>query len=367
MVVDPPARHATGLPLPEPFGVTADGERVHRFLLIGRQVEMAILTYGGVVQSLVVPDARGHRANIVLGFSSLSGYQGAGSAYFGAIIGRYANRIGGATYELDGQRVSLTANDGRNHLHGGDSGFDKQVWRARTEHRSDGVALTLWRTSQDGEEGHRGTVEVEVSYVLADDDAVRIEYRAATTHDTIISLTNHALFNLAGEGRGTILGHELQVDAETYTEIDSELVPTGRIVSVEGTPLDFRRPTKIGARIGSEHAQLRVAGGYDHNFVLRTREQAVALRRAARLVDPISGRELRVSTTEPGLQVYTGNRLDGSLVGASGRRYDRFAGVALETQRYPDSPNRPDFPSAVLRRGELFRSVTELRFGSARR
>lgn len=261
MMVDPPARHTTGLPLPEPFGVTTAGEPVDRYRLIGQKVELAVLTYGGIVQSLLVPDARGRLANVVLGFSYLDGYLAAANAYFGAIIGRFANRIAGGKYELDEQTVYLAQNDGRNHLHGGKVGFDKRVWRARTQHRFDGVALTLRRTSHDGEEGYRGAVEVEVSYVLTPDDVVRIDYRATTTRPTAISMTNHTLFNLAGEGNGTILDHELQIDAQAYTEVDSELIPTGALRTVEGSPLDFRKRTKIGARIGADHEQLLLAGG----------------------------------------------------------------------------------------------------------
>jgi aldose 1-epimerase len=293
----------------------------------------------------------------------MDGYLAARHTYFGAIVGRYANRIRGACYQLDGHTVHLTANEGRNHLHGGHVGFDKHVWRAEAQQREDGVALTLSRTSEDGEEGYPGAVQAEVSYVLTADRVVRIEYRAVATRATVINMTNHSLFNLAGEGNGTILGHELQIAARAYTPIDDELIPTGELAPVEGSPLDFRMRAKIGARIGADHDQLRRAGGYDHNFVVTASAGPAALRLAARLVDPASRRSLEVHTTEPGLQVYTGNRLDGTLFGASGRPYERFAGIALEAQRFPDSPNRASFPSAVLRPGEAYCSVTELRLG----
>lgn len=301
---------------------------------------------------------------MVLGFSTLEGYLSAPDAYFGAVVGRYANRIARGRFELAGQQHQLTCNEGRNHLHGGSHGFDKRLWKARARRDDDDVALVLSRTSADGEEGYPGALEVEVAYALGFDDVIRIEYRAATTRPTIVSLTNHALFNLSGEGAGTVLGHELELNAERYTPTDDEQLPTGILAAVEGTAMDFRRPTVLGSRIEATDEQLTLAGGYDHNFALA---EACDLegRFAARLVERGSGRSLEIHTSEPGLQMYTGNRLNGTLFGTSGRRYQRFAGIALETQRFPDSPNNANFPSAALAPGALFESRTELRFGIA--
>jgi aldose 1-epimerase len=345
------------------FGVAPNGDSVDRYVLASSIVSLAVLTYGGILQTLEVPDREGVRTNVVLGFSSLDGYLSAPDAYFGAVVGRYANRIARGQFELAGQRYQLTCNDGGNHLHGGRHGFDKRVWKARTRQDDDEVAVVLRRTSADGEEGYPGALEVEVTYAVTTDNVVRIEYRAATSRPTIVSLTNHALFNLTGEGIGTILGHDLELHADRYTPTDRDQIPTGALAAVEGTALDFQRPTKIGTRIGAAEEQLILAGGYDHNFVLAGASH-VAARLAARLVDQTSGRTLEIRTTEPGLQVYTGNRLNRTLVGSSGRRYERFAGIAVETQRFPDSPNRHDFPPAALSPKELFHSRTELHFGT---
>jgi aldose 1-epimerase len=343
--------------------VAPNGDSVDRHVLTSSTVRLAVLTYGGIVQTLEVPDRKGVRSNVVLGFSSLDGYLSAPDVYFGAVVGRYANRIARGQFELAGRRYQLTRNDGGNHLHGGRQGFDKRVWKARTRQDDDEVAVVLRRTSADGEEGYPGALDVEVTYALTTDNVVRIEYRAATTRPTIISLTNHALFNLSGEGVGTILGHDLELNADRYTPTDREQIPTGALAAVEGTALDFQRSTNIGSRIGAADEQLILAGGYDHNFVLAEASHGAA-RFAARLVDQTSGRTLEIRTTEPGFQVYTGNRLNGTLIGCSGRGYERFAGIALETQRFPDSPNRPDFPSAALAPKELFHSRTEWHFGT---
>ena len=345
------------------FGVTLSGETVDRYVLTSPTTRLAILTYGGIVQALEVPDRTGAQSNVVLGFSTLDGYLSAPSAYLGAIVGRYANRIARGQFELAGQRHQLTRNEGRNHLHGGAHGFDKRIWKARTRRRDDEVALILGRTSADGEEGYPGALDVEVTYALGFDNVIRLEYRAVTTRATVVSLTNHALFNLSGDGVGTVLGHDIELNAERYTPTDSELIPTGALAAVEHTPFDFRRLTKIGSRIDAEDEQLILAGGYDHNFVLAG-DGYDEPRLAAILVDNDSGRTLEIRTTEPGLQVYTGNRLNGRLVGTRGRAYERFGGVALETQRFPDSPNKQDFPSAVLTPSGIFRSRTEIQFGT---
>jgi aldose 1-epimerase len=330
------------------FGTT-QGLGVDRYILTrAGGVEISILTYGGIIQAIRVPDRSGTSANIVLGFSELDGYLAAGDAYLGVIVGRCANRIAHGEFTLDGRVHRLSRNEGDNHLHGGHFGFDKKVWQARPGIGEREVAVVLSHTSEDGDEGYPGKVDVEVVYSLTLDNVVRIESRAVTTQATVVNLTSHSLFNLAGEGRGTVLEHELWLGADRYTPVDPELIPTGQLAPVAGTPLDFRRPAEIGSRLG---------GDYDHNFVLN--ERAVS---AARLLDRRSGRALEIRTTEPGLQLYTGGKLDGTLVGASGHRYERFAGVALETQRFPDSPNHAQFPSAVLRPGERYESTTELRF-----
>ena len=346
----------------QPFGILADGAQVDLYTLRrGGGVEVGILTYGGIVQSLLVPDRTGRVANVVLGFPELSDYVAAGSLYLGAIVGRYANRISGGRFSLDERTHQLARNEGRNHLHGGHLGFDKKVWRARTRQSDTEVGVVVRHSSPDGDEGYPGALEIEVAYSLTRDDVLRVAYRAVATRPTIVSLTNHSLFNLAGEGVGDVLAHLLEIDADAYTPVDSDLIPTGELAQVRETPFDFRRPATIGSRIHVGDPQLVIAGGYDHNFVLN--ERGGLLQPAARLTDRASGRSLEVRTTEPGLQIYTGNRLDGTRTGTSGRPYERFAGVALETQRFPDSPNQSHFPSSVLRPGMTYRSATELHFG----
>jgi len=324
-------------------------------------VEISILSYGGIIQSIRVPDRTGASENVVLGFSDLDDYLAAGDAYLGAIVGRCANRIAHGQFTLDGRAHRLTCNEGDNHLHGGHAGFDKKVWRARPRVGEREIAVVLSHTSEDGDEGYPGKVDVEVVYSLTLDNVVRIECRAVTTHATVVNLTSHSLFNLAGEGRGTVLEHELWLEADRYTLVDPELIPTGELAPVAGTPMDFRRPAEIGSRIGETFDQLFLGSGYDHNFALDARDPSAP---AARLADGRSGRVLEISTTEPGIQLYTGGKLDGTLVGARGSVYQRFAGVALETQRFPDAPNHAHFPSAVLRPGERYESTTELRFSS---
>jgi aldose 1-epimerase len=341
----------------ESFGITPNEELVERYVLTSPNVELSVLTYGGVVQALRVPDREGRVANVVLGFPTLTGYLAARDTYFGAIVGRYANRIARGRFDLDGRTHQLTRNEGRHHLHGGHLGFDKKVWNARPQRTDDAVSILLDRASPDGEEGYPGTLTTQVAYSLTEDDVVRIAYRATTSRPTIVNLTNHSLYNLGGESSPTVLAHELQVAADAYTPADRELIPTGQVLPVAETPLDLRQKVKIGERIADAGAQLASAGGFDHNYVLGDAEVA------ARLFEPCSGRMLELRTTEPGLQVYTGNRLDGTLVGTHGRAYGRFAGVALESQRFPDSPNHPAFPSAVLLPGETYSSLSELRFG----
>jgi len=346
----------------EPFGSTPDDVPVERLTLAVSDVEVSLITYGAAVQQLWAPDPGGQRANIALGFASLQGYVANGGHYFGAVVGRCANRIARGGFTLDGDRHQLVRNDGDHSLHGGPRGFDRRVWRvtaATTDSHRARVVFSY--TSADGEMGYPAELAVEVAYTLGEDRSLRIDYRATTDRPTIVNLTNHALWNLSGEGAGTIEDHVLTLRAGSYTPVDGALIPTGDVVPVAGTPLDFRVPTAIGGRIRDVFEQIALARGYDHNYVLDRTGASPAL--AALLEDPRSGRNLEVHTTEPGLQLYSGNFLDGTLTGTSGRTYGRHEGVALETQHYPDSPNRKNFPSTVLRPDDVFESSTILRFG----
>jgi aldose 1-epimerase len=350
------------------YGKTAVGQTVTEYALTNAQgASVRILTYGGIVTELYVPDRDGHLANVVLGRPSLAAYE-AKNPYFGALIGRFANRIAGGVFELDGVSYRLPLNQGPNHLHGGARGFDRRLWRGEPARDPDGPSLTLRYTSADGEEGYPGTLDVIAKYVWTDDAVLRVSFEATTDAPTIVSLTNHSYFNLAGEDSGTICDHVLTVDAESYTPVDQALIPTGEIAPVGGTPFDLRAGARLGQMIRTAHPQIEIARGFDHNFTLvgwdaSGRRRAADLRRAARLEDPRSGRTLEIHTVEPGIQVYTGNALDGTLTGTSGGNYRQGDGIALETQNFPDAPNQPGFPDAVLRPGETYRSVTEYRFG----
>jgi aldose 1-epimerase len=347
-----------------PFGKLPDGEAVELFTLSRPSgLKVAITSYGGYLVSLLAPDRTGRLTDVVLGYPDLAGYLG-DTVFLGSLIGRYANRIAQGRFTLGGRAYALATNDGPNHLHGGKAGFGRRLWRGAIVSGPARDALELRLTSPDGEEGYPGTLDVTVVFSLTADQGLRIDYAATTDAETIVSLTCHACFNLAGEGSGDVLGHELQVEAEEFTPVDATLIPTGERRRVEGTPLDFRSPTAIGAHVGDADEQLKVGGGYDHYLILRG--QAGALRPAARVVEPRSGRALEVLTTEPGLQLYSGNFLDGSIVGKSGRAYGRRGGLCLEAQRFPDSPNRPEFPSAVLRPGQAYRQTTVYRFGVVR-
>lgn len=344
------------------FGTLSNGKKIDVYTLRNSGgMRVKILTYGGILQSIEVPGSGGEFANVTLGFDNLSDYVKK-SPYFGCITGRYANRVAKGRFTLDGKRYRLAANDGPNHLHGGVKGFDKRIWKAEPFKRHDSVGLVLTYTSPDGEEGYPGTLRTKVVYTLTGDNRIRMDYRATTSRPTIVNLTNHAYFNLRGEGNGRILGHELQINASRYTPVGKTLIPTGRIARLGGTPLDFREPTAIGERIDSRNQQMVRGGGYDHNYVLDSRGQGLEV--AARVVEPDSGRVLEVITDQPGLQFYSGNFLDGTLRGTSGRSYPKRSGFALESQHFPDSPNHTNFPSTVLRPGDVYRTTTIYAFST---
>lgn len=341
------------------YGTLDDGTEVHRLVLQAPASRVAVLTYGAAIERLEVPDRAGRMGNVVLGLRSLADYA-ARSPYFGAIVGRYANRIAGGRFALDGREYHLARNDGPNSLHGGSRGFDKRVWDVVA---ADSRRVELAYTSPDGEEGYPGTLRVRVAYALEGDRALRLDYRAETDAPTVLNLSNHAYWNLGGEGSGTVLDHELLIEADHFLPVDAGAIPTGELRPVDGTPFDFRRPAPIGARVRADDPQLLVGRGYDHCWALRD-GVVPAPRRAARLRDPASGRVLDVLTDQPGLQFYSGNFLDGSLIGPGGRAYRQGDGVALETQHFPDAPNRPGFPPTVLRPGGVFHSTTLLRFSA---
>jgi aldose 1-epimerase len=342
-----------------PFGRLSDGRAVTLYTLRNRNgVEADITNYGGALVSMRVPDRRGRLGDVVLGYDDAGGYE-TDQTYFGAIIGRYANRIARGRFTLDGREHQLAINNPPNHLHGGPGGFNKVLWRARERRRAEGPALELSYLSRDGEEGYPGNLSVTVTYVLTRADELRIEFAATTDRPTVINLTNHAYFNLAGAGSGKILDHVLRIDAARFTPIDETSIPLGELRPVRGTPFDFRRPTAIGARIEQADEQLRRGRGYDHNFVLSRRGARPTL--AAEVYEPRSGRVLQVLTTEPGLQLYTGNFLDG-VRGKGGQVYNIREGFCLEAEHFPDSPNRPAFPSTVLRPGDRFRQTTIYKF-----
>lgn len=342
------------------FGRTPQGQAVTVFTSTNANgVEARVIDYGGIVVSLKVPDRKGRFTDVVLGHPTFEGYLTAPS-YFGAIIGRYGNRIAKARFVLDGQTYPLAPNNGPNHLHGGVKAFDKVMWTAAPLETKDGVGLTFTYTSRDGEEGYPGTLRARVDYTLTDRNELVFEYSATTDKPTHVNLTHHDYFNLAGEGNGDILGHLLTLDAIRYAPVDETLIPTGTLAPVAGTPFDFRAPVAIGARIEGPHQQLQNGRGYDHTFVLADGD---TLRHAARVVEPLSGRTLDVHTTEPGVQLYTGNLLDGTIRGKSGRPYGRHSAFCLETQHFPDSPNQPGFPKTVLRQGTEYRTKTVYTFG----
>jgi aldose 1-epimerase len=338
------------------------GAAVDLFRLVNGDVEIRTMPYGATIVGIATPDRRGQRADIALGFDTLDAYL-TRSRYFGSVVGRYGNRIAKGRFTLDGRSFQLATNNGPNHLHGGEQGFDKCLWTAAPFERGDDVGVVYSYTSADGEEGYPGELHATVWYALTPRHELTIEYAATSSRATPVNLTQHSYFNLAGEGQGNILGHLMTIDADKITPVDATLIPTGELASVSGTPFDFRQPKAIGERIDADDEQLRRGQGYDHTFVLNGWHAAAPrLRRAARAVDPGSGRTLEVATTEPGVQFYSGNFLSGQE-GKQGHVYAKRSGFCLETQHFPDSPNHPAFPSTILRPGKEYRTRTVFSFG----
>jgi aldose 1-epimerase len=344
----------------ETFGTTPEGKPVDLYILTNAHgLEVRVINFGGIITSLRVPDKNGKLDDIVLGFDNLDGYL-ENKPYFGAIIGRYANRIANGKFTLDGHEYTLAKNNGSNSLHGGLKGFNKVIWQAEPFRNHQGMGVTLSYTSKDGEEGYPGNLRVKVTYTLTEKNELAIDYEATTDKATPVNLTQHTYFNLAGEGSGDVLAHELRLNADRFTPIDKNLIPTGEIRSVKGTPLDFTQPATIGARINDPYDQLVIAHGYDHNFVVTRKDDSLQF--AARVREPKSGRVLEAYTTEPGIQLYSANFLDGSVIGKHGHAYKQREAFCLETQHFPDSPNHPDFPSTILRPGNTFHSRTVFKF-----
>lgn len=340
------------------WGTMPSGETVHAYTLANAQgTTVTILTLGAIIQALVTPDRDGDLEDVVLGMETVDDYLQR-SPYFGAVTGRYGNRIAHGRFVLDGVTHRLATNNGPHHLHGGMRGFDKRVYAARATRTQEGAGVVLSLESPDGDQGYPGALHFSVRYLLDASSRLIVDYRATTTHATPFNPSQHSYFNLAGRRAHDILEHVLQLRAARYTPVDATLIPTGEVAPVDGTPFDFRCPTTIGARIRDPHPQLAHGRGYDHNLVLDAPPPGASLRHAATLHDPRSGRTLDVHTTEPGLQLYAGTWLDGTLAGKGNRRYPQFAGICLETQHYPDSPNHPEFPSTILRPGARFHSRT---------
>ncbi len=344
----------------ESWGQTIDGKEVDLYSLINDNgMKVQITNYGGIVQSILVPDKDGVIEDVALGFPTLDGYLDE-HPYFGAIVGRYGNRIAKGKFTLDGKEYSLAVNNGPNALHGGIEGFDDQVWEAREVRDGDAVGLELHYVSEAGEEGYPGALDTTVTYWLTADNELKIHYEATTDAPTPVNLTNHSYFNLAGQGDGDILGHVMMLNADKFTPVDDTLIPTGELRPVEGTPFDFTTPKLIGQDINADNEQVEFGGGYDHNFVLRSQDDSLSL--AARVTEPTTGRMMEVYTTEPGVQFYTGNFLDGTITGKAGKVYKHRYGFCLETQHFPDSPNKPEFPSTILNPGETYSTTTVYKF-----
>jgi aldose 1-epimerase len=342
------------------FGKLSTGEAVQLYTLSNKSgMEVGILDYGGIIVSLLAPDNKGHYKDVVLGFETLADYE-TRNPYFGALVGRYANRIAGGKFSLDGREYKLVQNNGNNHIHGGTKGFDKVIWEANSIEYADRVSLELSYTSKDLEEGYPGNLVCHVVYTLTDQNELQVTYRATTDKKTIVNLTQHSYFNLSGDFSNTVLDHALFLAADAFVPVNDELIPTGAYAAVEGTPFDFRVSKTLGKDIEDVHEQIRIGQGYDHSWVLKDYNEKIRL--AARVVHPETGRTMEVYTTEPGIQLYTGNFLDGTLPAKGGGTYGRRSGFCLETQHHPDSPNQPEFPSVVLEPGQTYRSETVFKF-----
>lgn len=344
----------------QPFGTLPDNSSVDLFTLTNKHgMQVKITNYGGTVTSIQVPDKNGVLGEVNLGFDNLAAYLQKGQPYFGAIIGRYGNRIAKGQFTIDGQIYTVTTNSSPNHLHGGNKGFDKVIWKAKVSEKRGIPNLILSYISPDGTEGYPGNLTCEINYTLTNKNELRITYQATTDKPTILNLTNHCYFNLKDGGATSCLDHELRIFADTFTPVDKNTIPTGEIKSVKRTPFNFLKATKIGERIEQNNKQLKIGNGYDHNYVLNKKE---GLKKAAKVIEPESGRILEVFTTEPGLQLYTANWLDGSIVGHQSIAYQKRCAFCLETQHFPNSPNQPDFPSTILRPGEAYQSTTVYKF-----
>jgi len=342
------------------FGMLPDGREVFQYTLKNAAgVEVRIINYGAIVTSIKVPDRDGRLADIVLGYDSLAGYLG-DNAYLGAIVGRYGNRIDQGKFKIDGQEYQVTVNDGENHLHGGKIGFNKVLWDAKVESSTPDPALALTYVSLDGEEGYPGTVTLTVTYTLTNENELRIDYKGTTDKPTILNPTHHSYFNLTGDPTETILNHELTIDADKITPVDAGLIPTGELADVADTPFDFREPQKIGLRINEQNEQLQFGQGYDHNWVLNNYDRTV--HKVVELYEPLSGRLMAVFTDQPGMQFYSGNFLNGTIRGKNGALYQHRTGLCLEAQCFPDSPNKPNFPSVILRPGQIYHQRTIYKF-----
>lgn len=343
-----------------PFGATPEGRAVELFTLTNVEgMQVQTISYGAAITSIKVPDRNGELDDIALGFDSLDAYLN-NPHYIGVVVGRYANRIANARFTLDGRTYPLAANLAPNSIHGGVKGFDKVAWSAEPFERPGEVGVVFTHTSPDGDEGFPGALAVRITYTLNDANELAVDYHATTDKPTVVNLTQHTYFNLAGEGSGDVLDHELMINADRYTPVNAKIIPTGELASVAGSPFDFRTKTRIGARLSADHPQLKLGKGYDHNYVLNRAGAELAL--AARVEEPNSGRVMEVRTTEPGMQLYVGNFLDGKSIGKAGKPYGEYSGLCLETQRFPDTPNQPTFPSATLRPGETYTSRTVYAF-----
>ncbi len=350
----------------KPFGKTNDGTAVEQYILRNSHgMQATVITYGGVLQSLKVPDKNGKVDDVVLGFDDVQGYQ-SGTAFFGATIGRFGNRLAGGAFEIDGKRYQVPLNDGPNSLHGGAQGFDKHVWQAEPVKGKDSVGVKLSYLSKDGEMGFPGNLKTEVTYSLNDRNELHIDYKATTDKPTVLNLTNHSYFNLAGAGNGDILKQVATLHASHYTPVNATLIPTGELAAVKGTPMDFLKPTPIGQHIKADHPQLKFAepkqGGFDFNWALDTKGNLKQL--AAEVHDPASGRRLQLYTTEPGVQFYTSNFLDGTVKGKAGKTYAHWSAFTLETQHFPDAPNQPEFASTRLNPGQTYTQNTVFKFSA---